>query len=155
MACARRAGRPSSTNAAMTDSANPVLLYDGVCGLCNRLVRFVLKRDHHARFRFASLQSNYAGRILKRHSVDPGDLDTLYCVEEPGERLAAGSDAVISALRGLGGFWAAVAVALRIFPKPLRYWGYRVVARRRYRIFGKYESCPVPEKKYRDRFLDA
>jgi len=62
---------------------------------------------------------------------------------------------VISVLRELGGFWAAIAVGLRILPKSLRDWGYGVVARRRYRVFGKYESCLLPEKKYQDRFLDA
>ena len=139
----------------MADSANPVLLYDGVCGLCNRLVQFVLKHDHRAHFRFASLQSDYAARILQRHDFDPDDLDTVYVVQESGARISARSDAVISVLRELGGFWAAVAVALRIFPKSLRDWGYGIVARHRYRVFGKYETCPLPEKKYQDRFLDG
>ena len=95
----------------MADSANPVLLYDGVCGLCNRLVQFVLKHDRKAHFRFASLQSAYAARILQPHDLDPDDLDTVYVVEESGARLTARSDAVISVLRELGGFWTAVAVA--------------------------------------------
>jgi predicted DCC family thiol-disulfide oxidoreductase YuxK len=138
----------------MSDSANPVVLYDGVCGLCNRLVQFVLKHDRQARFRFASLQSTYAARILQRHDIDPNHLDTVYVVQESGERLAARSDAVISLLGELGGFWATIAFVLRILPTSLRDWGYGVVARRRYRIFGKYDSCPLPEKKYRDRFLD-
>jgi predicted DCC family thiol-disulfide oxidoreductase YuxK len=137
----------------MPDPANPVLLYDGVCGLCNRLVQFVLKHDTHARFRFASLQSDYAIRILQRHGLDPQDLNTLYVVEEPGERLTARSDAVIFSLHELGGFWRAVSIALRIFPKLLRDWGYGAIARHRYRIFGKYQSCPLPERKYEDRFL--
>jgi predicted DCC family thiol-disulfide oxidoreductase YuxK len=123
-----------------------------VCGLCNRLVQFVLKRDTHAHFRFASLQSDYAARILQLHGFDPHDLDTVYVVQESGERLTARSDAVISVLREMGGCWAAVAAALHIFPKRLRDWGYSVVARHRYRIFGKYESCPLPEKKYQNRF---
>ena len=139
----------------MADSVNPILLYDGVCGLCNRLVRFVLKHDKRAQFRFASLQSDYAVRILQAQDLDPHDLDTLYYVDESGKRLAARSDAVISVLRELGGFWSAIAVALRFFPQSLRDWGYGVVARHRYRIFGKYESCPLPEKKYQDRFLDV
>ena len=139
----------------MTDSANPVLLYDGVCGLCNRLVQFVLKRDRYAHFRFASLQSPYAGRILQRHNLAPNDLDTVYLVQESGGRLEARSTAVISVLRELGGFWAAIAFVLRILPKSLRDWGYQMVARRRYRVFGKYETCPLPEAKYRDRFLDG
>jgi predicted DCC family thiol-disulfide oxidoreductase YuxK len=139
----------------MADPANPVLLYDGVCGLCNRLVRFVLKHDDQAHFRFASLQSDYATRILQRHSLDSQGLDTVYLVQESGERPAARSDAVMSVLRELGGFWAAVSVALRLFPKTLRDWGYSVVAHYRYNVFGKYESCPLPEKKYRDRFLNT
>jgi predicted DCC family thiol-disulfide oxidoreductase YuxK len=138
----------------MADLANPVLLYDGVCGLCNRLVQFVLRRDPDAHFRFASLQSDYAARILKRHGLDSHDLDTLYVVEESGERLTSRSDAVIFLLRELGGVWRSVSLALRIFPKRLRDWGYSIIARHRYRVFGKYESCPLPEQKYQDRFLD-
>jgi predicted DCC family thiol-disulfide oxidoreductase YuxK len=138
----------------MADPANPVLLYDGVCGLCNRLVRFVLKHDRQAQFRFASLQSAYAAGILQPHNLDPNDLDTVYVVQKSGA-LVARSDAVISVLNELGNFWAAIAVVLRILPKSPRDWGYGVVARRRYRVFGKYETCPLPEKKYQDRFLDG
>lgn len=136
----------------MSEPANPILLYDGVCGLCNRLVQFVLKHDATARFRFASLQSDYAVRILQP-ALDPQGLNTVYVVEAPGAPPKSRSDAVISILRTLGGFWSAVAVALRVCPRPLRDWGYNIVARHRYRIFGKYESCPLPEKKHRDRFL--
>ena len=106
-------------------------------------------------FAFASLQSTYAARILKRHNLDPHDLDTVYVVQESGAHISARSDAVISVLRELGGFWAAIALVLRILPKSLRDWGYRMFARRRYRVFGKYETCPLPEAKYRDRFLDG
>ena len=139
----------------MPDPTNPVLLYDGVCGLCNRLVQFVLKRDARGLFRFASLQSDFAAGILQQHGLDPNDLDTVYLVEAPGERPASRSDAVISVLRGLGGFWRVTAVLLRALPKGLRDWGYNVIARNRYRIFGKHDSCLLPEQKYRDRFLDT
>jgi predicted DCC family thiol-disulfide oxidoreductase YuxK len=141
-----------------TDPAHPILLYDGVCGLCNRLVQFVLKRDAGAHFLFASLQSGFASRILQRHGLDPHDLDTLYVVEEnerPGERLTARSDAVISVLRQLGGPWRAVSILLRALPRRLRDWGYGVIARNRYRIFGKYESCLLPQEKYQHRFLEV
>ena len=139
----------------MSDSANPVVLYDGVCGLCNRLVRFVLKYDRRAHFRFASLQSAYAARILQRFNLDPDDLDTVYVVQESTEELSSRSGAVIFLLRELGGFWPSVALVLRLFPKSLRNWGYGVVARGRYRVFGKYDSCPLPEERYQDRFLDV
>ena len=138
----------------MPESANPILLYDGVCGLCNRLVHFVLKHDTAARFRFASLQSDYAARILQQHALDPGNLDTVYVIEAPSAQPKSRSDAVMSVLHSLGGFWTAIAAALRIFPRPLRDWGYNIVARHRYRIFGKYGNCPIPEKKYQDRFLE-
>jgi predicted DCC family thiol-disulfide oxidoreductase YuxK len=138
----------------MPDSANPILLYDGVCGLCNRLVRFVLKHDGTARFRFASLQSDYAIRILQQHALNPQELDTVYIIEAPGAQPKSRSDAVISIVRTLGGFWSAAATTLRILPRPLRDWGYNIVARHRYQMFGKYESCPLPEQKYQDRFLD-
>jgi predicted DCC family thiol-disulfide oxidoreductase YuxK len=137
----------------MPDPANPVLLYDGVCGLCNRLVRFVLKRDRHAHFCFASLQSHHAARILEPHGLHPHDLNTLYVLAD--ERLSTRADAVIFILRELGGLWRVAAAAFSIFPKPIRDWGYNVAARHRYRVFGKYESCPLPERKYQDRFLDA
>jgi predicted DCC family thiol-disulfide oxidoreductase YuxK len=139
-------------------SSNPILLYDGVCGLCNRLVRFVLKHDRQELFRFAALQSEFAGKILARHGANPGDLDTFYLVlnhGQPAERLAARSDAAVEVLRNLGGTWRGCGSVLRIFPKWVRDWGYNRVARSRYRVFGKFEACPLPEERYRGRFLDT
>jgi predicted DCC family thiol-disulfide oxidoreductase YuxK len=136
----------------------PILLYDGVCGLCNRLVRFSLKRDHKRRLYFASLQSDFAGAILRRHGQDAGDLDTVYFVENydgAAERLSTRSDAVIEMLRTIGGIWSFAARLLRLLPKSVRDWGYDVIARNRYRIFGRSETCLLPEANYRDRFLDA
>jgi predicted DCC family thiol-disulfide oxidoreductase YuxK len=140
-----------------TDSSNPILLYDGVCGLCHRLVQFSLKRDRRGRLRFASLQSNLAAEILRRHGLDPRDLDTVYLVEACGqaeERLLPRSDAIISLLRQIGGPWPALAAVLRIIPKFLLEWVYRRVARNRYRIFGSSDTCLLPDAEFRDRFLD-
>jgi len=103
---------------------------------------------------FASLQSDYAIRILRLHALNPHELDTVYVIETPGAQPKSRSDGVTSVLRTLGGFWTAVATTLRILPRPLRDWGYNIVARHRYRVFGKYEACPIPEKKYMGRFLD-
>ncbi len=141
-----------------TDPANPILLYDGVCGLCNRLVQFSLQRDANRRLRFASLQSDFAARVLQRHGLNPSDLDTLFFVEDcgrPEEWLSVRSDAIISLLRQIGGPWAMAAVLLRIVPRGLRNWAYKIVARNRYRIFGRSDSCFLPESKYQDRFLDG
>ena len=141
----------------MESNSSPVILYDGVCGLCNRLVQFVLKCDSRGQFRFASLQSKLAGSILQRHGVNPHDLDTMYLVsdyQQPTERLAARSDAAISILRQLGGLWGMVAALLSVLPRGLRNRSYTLITRSRHRIFGKYESCMIPEEKHRHRFLD-
>lgn len=136
---------------------NPIVLYDGVCGLCNHLVQFLLKRDNRDRFRFASLQSEFARNLLKRHGADPHDLDTVYLVKnygQPGESLLERSDGVLYMLDQLGGVWK-LAVIGRVLPKKLRDAIYKMVARNRYRVFGKHESCMLPEPKHRARFLDV
>src|SRR6185369_16239367 len=138
--------------------ANPIILYDGVCGLCNSLVQFLLKRDKQGRLRFASLQSDFAAKVLQRHGIDPKDLDTMHVVEnydQPGERVLQRSTAIVRAGRELGSFWAALAVVAGIVPRPLRDLVYRFVARNRYRVFGKYESCMLPDPNQRSRFLDV
>src|SRR5438105_5159978 len=139
------------------DLKNPILLYDGVCGLCNRFVKFVLTHDARSHFRFASLQSDLAATILRRHGRERSDLDTVYVIENSGqsdERISARSDAIISVLRQIGGFWGTISTVLQALPNWFRDWGYAAVAGNRYRIFGKYESCLLPEEKYRGRFLD-
>ena len=136
---------------------NPVILYDGVCGLCNRLVQFVLKHDAHDQFRFASLQSDFATRVLRRHGADPEKLDTMYVLFDQGlpeERLSSRSDAAVVVLKELGRAWATLAVVFESLPGWVRNWGYHRIARNRYRIFGKYDSCPIPREKDRSKFLD-
>jgi len=137
--------------------SNPIVLYDGVCGLCNRLVQFLLLRDHHDRFRFASLQSSFGQEILERHGADPLDLDTFYVVldhDQASERLLARSDGIVHALSTLGGIWAVAGVGKAI-PRAIRDGLYNFVARRRYQVFGKNESCMLPEPRHRAKFLDT
>jgi len=137
--------------------SNLIVLYDGVCGLCNRLNQFLLKRDHHDRLRFASLQSNLARKILERHGADPTDLDTVYVVEDydtPSERLFMRSNAILRALEALDGIWKLSSVS-KILPRPVRDLFYKVVATNRYQVFGKYEVCMMPDPKYRKKFLDV
>jgi predicted DCC family thiol-disulfide oxidoreductase YuxK len=135
----------------------PILLYDGVCGLCNRLVQFILRRDRNAIFRFAALQSPFAARILARHGANPTDLDTVYVVlnhELPDESLLSRSDAVIFTLKKLGHFWSSAAFLLQLFPKFLRDPLYNGIARRRYLIFGRSDVCTLPSDADHIRFLD-
>jgi predicted DCC family thiol-disulfide oxidoreductase YuxK len=137
--------------------SRPILLYDGVCGLCNRLVQFILRRDRHAIFRFASLQSALAAGILARHGANPSDLDTVYVVlnhELPDESLLSRSDAVLFVLKQLGGPWRPAASLLQFLPKFLRNAAYNAIARHRYRLFGRSEVCTLPRDQDRSRFLD-
>jgi predicted DCC family thiol-disulfide oxidoreductase YuxK len=138
-------------------SANPILLYDGVCGLCNRLVQFTLRHDHHDFFRFASLQSPLAVQLLARHGASAASLDTFYVVthpQQPDEQLIARSDAVACVLRELGGPWCICGTLWKLLPRALRDALYNLVARNRYRIFGKLDTCPLPDPRHQHRFLD-
>jgi predicted DCC family thiol-disulfide oxidoreductase YuxK len=138
--------------------AHPIILYDGVCGLCNGLVQFLLKHDKDGRLRFASLQSDFAEKVLRRHGFDAKDLDTVHVVEnydQPGERVLQRSDAILRAGRELGGFWSASSSVARIVPRALRDLVYRFVATNRYRVFGKYDTCMLPDPGQRSRFLDV
>jgi len=140
----------------MAGGAPEIVLYDGVCGLCNGLVRFVLPRDRARRFRFAALQSRAAAEILARHGKDPRALDTMY-VAVPGgggERLLERSRAVLHVLRALGAPWSAGAVVAPL-PTALLDAAYGLVARQRYRLFGRAEACLLPRPEWRDRFIDA
>jgi predicted DCC family thiol-disulfide oxidoreductase YuxK len=142
----------------MSDAFHPILLYDGVCGLCNRFVQFVLRRDHADVFRFAALQSAFAAQILQRHGASATALDTVYLVVDPqqtAESLLARSDAAIFVLAALGGIWGVAAALCRVLPRRLRDAVYNLVARNRYPIFGKFDACPLPEPSHRHRFLDA
>ena len=137
--------------------SKPILLYDGVCGLCDRLTQFLLKRDKHDRLLFASLQSDFAVAILNRHGKDTHDLDTVYVVKDyemPTEVLLARSDAILYVLKQLGGVWS-FSSAAKALPRWLRDRVYNLVARNRYKVFGRYETCMLPEPKHRRKFLDV
>lgn len=134
-----------------------VILYDGVCGLCSRLVQFVLERDPGGEFRFAPLQGSFARALLLRHGRDPEALDTLYVVIDastPSERLLCKARGGLFILRQLGGGWRAAGV-LGVLPTVLLDFGYDLIARVRYRLFGKYDTCRVPAPEHLDRFIDA
>lgn len=151
---------PGSRNArlgSMQVESHPVLLYDGVCGLCNRFVQFILRHDHKTDFRFAALQSPIAQQILARHNKDANEFDTVCLVLDYGqhtERVLVRSDATQFIFTQLGGIWRILASAASLIPRPVRDLGYRFVARHRYRIFGRYDTCPLPSQEIRHRFLD-
>ena len=134
-----------------------IVLYDGVCGLCNRAVQFLLKRDRLDRLQFASLQSDLAAKVLNRHGLDHKHLDTVYAVlnyGEPNETLLAKGDAFLFFAGIIGGIWS-VARVDKVVPRPVRNWLYDFVARHRYQVFGKSESCMLPDPKQRHKFLEV
>ena len=127
-----------------------VILYDGVCVFCSRWVRFVAARDKERRFRFTAIQSGYGTRLARAFGINPDDPDTNAVVH--GGEVFFKSDAALTVLGHLPR-WGWVR-ALRFVPKPLRDAVYNLVARNRYRIFGKYEACFVPDAELRARVME-
>ena len=132
------------------DPAHPLVLFDGVCNLCTGVVRFVIERDPDARFRFAPLQSELGRALQQRHGLDPDALTTFVVIDVDGA--ATRSTAVLRILRGLPAPWRWL-YPLRAIPRPLRDALYGLVARNRYRWFGRRDTCLVPTPELRSRFL--
>ena len=119
------------------------------------MVAFLLRHDHRDQFRFAPLQSEVAHRLLRRYNLDPNDFDTVVVLadyQRPTERALTRSEAALWAVAHLGGICRLFAVA-KLVPLSLREGLYRFIAQRRYRIFGKYDQCPLPRPEDRDKFL--
>jgi predicted DCC family thiol-disulfide oxidoreductase YuxK len=155
------AGDPGGDTAAVSppteSDAGPVLLFDGECGLCQRVVRWLLRRDTAGRLRFAALQSAPAQAFLRARGWPTEDFDSLVWVsdwarrDDPETACRWRTDGVIAALRAVGATrWAAL---LTVVPPALRDAGYRVVARVRRRIFGPGSAGPLPRPEWTARFL--
>ncbi|MDE0807491.1 MAG: DCC1-like thiol-disulfide oxidoreductase family protein [Longimicrobiales bacterium] len=137
-------------------SQMPVLLYDGLCGFCDRTIRLILKVNRKGTIRFASLQGEFAASVLERHSSLKG-IDSLVLVESGHlrgkEQVYVRSRAVLRIAWHLGGPWRAF-VVFRIVPRPLLDWAYDVFARYRYQVFGRLDTCATPSLEENVRFLD-
>ncbi|HEU4964166.1 MAG TPA: thiol-disulfide oxidoreductase DCC family protein [Bacilli bacterium] len=134
----------------MSATQTNIVLFDGVCNLCNSTVQFLIKHDPAGRLKFASLQSEQGRRLLEQ--VDgPRDLQSIVLVDEQG-RWYAESTAVLRICRSLQSFWK-MGYGLLLIPRPLRDAAYRWLARRRYRFFGKQETCMIPTPEMQKRFL--
>ena len=132
------------------DAPHAVVLFDGVCNLCNGFVRFVVPRDPRGHIRFAALQSEAARRLMARTGVTPGGADSIVLIE--GQRAFVRSEAALRVARQLRFPWP-ILYGLVIVPRPLRDWVYDIVARNRFRWFGRRDVCMVPGPETQDRFL--
>lgn len=133
-----------------TTENHPILLFDGVCNLCNGAVQWVLKHDRKGVFRFAALQSETGQALLKRFGLSPEHFDTVVLVE--GDRLFTRSDAALELARRLGGGWSML-YGFKIIPRFIRNAIYDWIARNRYRWFGKKEACMLPRPEWKERFV--
>lgn len=127
-----------------------IVLFDGVCNFCNSTVNFIIRRDKHRRFRFAPLQDPAGARLQAKYGIDPTQLDTFVVID--GGRAYTGSTAALRIARRLGGIYG-LAYAFIVVPRPVRDFAYQVIAKRRYRWFGKRDECMIPDEDVRARFL--
>ncbi len=128
----------------------PVIFFDGVCNLCNASVTFIIKRDRKHFFKFSSLQSRYAGEVLPNDFIK-NNLQTLVLIIN-GQILIK-SSAALTIARHLSGLWSVLYV-LMIIPPFVRHFIYDLVAKNRYKLFGKKDQCVISTPELRDHFID-
>lgn len=128
-----------------------LILFDGVCNFCNYWVRFALKRDQKQMLSFGTLQGNTAQSVLPLHGINEKEIASVVFIENG--KLWQNSSAVLRICRHLSGAWKLFYV-LMIIPAPIRDFIYKMIAKNRYRWFGKRESCMVPDTSMKDRFVD-
>ncbi len=134
----------------MDNNQTHILLFDGVCNLCNGIVQFTIKRDPKAKFKFASLQSESGQSLLKQFGLPTDDFNSFVYIN--GEKCFLKSSAGLHVLKELGGIWKVFYIFI-IFPRPFRDFVYNLIAKTRYKIFGKRDTCIVPTPDIKLRFL--
>lgn len=131
-------------------NTNPIILFDGVCNLCNGAVNFIIDRDPSAHFKLAALQSKIGQDLLAKHGLSTTDFDTFVLID--GESVITRSTAALKIARKLSGAWPLFYIFI-VVPKPVRDVIYNWVSRNRYRWFGKKDACRIPTPELRSRFL--
>ncbi len=134
----------------MSNKQTNILLFDGVCNLCNSMVQFTIKRDPKGKFKFASLQSEGGQALLNKFGLPTNDFDSFVFIN--GDKYFLKSSAGLQVLKELGGLWKLFYVLI-ILPRPLRDFVYNIIAKTRYKIFGKRDTCMVPTQELKQRFL--
>lgn len=128
----------------------PILLFDGHCNLCSGIVQFILRHDQKARIKLTSLQSTEAQSLLANFNQTKQLPDSMVFIR--GDKAWTESSAALELAYELGGIWKA-AMVLRIFPAPFLDLCYRIIARNRYRIWGKSQKCFLPDPRWEKHFL--
>ncbi len=134
----------------MMGKQNDVILFDGVCNLCNDAITFIIKRDRKNHYRFAALQSDIGALYLKKHSINPDEIDSIVLIR--GEYAYTEASAALRIAQKMSGLWPLFYVFI-IIPKFISNAIYEYIARNRYKWFGKKESCMIPTPALRDKFL--
>jgi len=129
----------------------PIVFFDGVCNLCNSIVQFIIRHDKKERFLFVSLQSEKSKEILSNFNFTQSDIETIILLEE--NKLYFVSTAALKIVRHLN-FLCSLLYIFIIIPKPLRNYVYRIIAKNRYKWFGKKDSCMVPSHELKNRIID-
>ena len=139
----------------MNEGGGHLILYDGVCGLCNRLNAFVLPRDPNGKFHYAPLQSTISNSFLSHFGRDPTELNSFYIVtnyRSDSPQLLSKANAAFFVAKQIGGVWK-LAMIFTLFPVSLLNTVYDLIARYRYRLFGRYDACPLPSAEHKGRFI--
>jgi predicted DCC family thiol-disulfide oxidoreductase YuxK len=131
-------------------TGNKIVLFDGVCNLCNSSVQFIIKKDKKKQFRFASLQGNFGQEFLKKNSLPADNFNSFILLED--EKVYSRSTGALRMLKHLGGAWS-ILYGFIILPKFIRDGVYNWVARNRYKWFGKQDVCMIPTPELKERFL--
>ena len=139
------------TNTISVGNTAHILLFDGVCNLCTGIVKFIIKKDKKGKFRFAALQSESGQQLLKKFDLSVADFDTFLLIS--GDEYCTKSTAGLHVLKELGGLWKVLYVFI-VIPVGLRDFMYDIVAKSRYRIFGRRDVCIVPTPDVKKRFLE-
>lgn len=134
----------------MIHNRSSVLLFDGICNLCNSTVQFTIKRDPKGKLKFAALQSESGQALLKEFSLATDHFDSFVFIKE--EKYFIKSTAVLHVLKELGGIWKLFYILIYL-PAPFRDFVYDLVAKSRYKIFGKRDQCMIPSAEIEERFL--
>ena len=128
----------------------PIILFDGVCNFCNRIINIILKYDDQAYFQFAASQSSAAMGIMQAFNLDEKAISSVILIEQ--EKVFTKTDAVIQIANRLS-CWPSLFRFLKFIPKPIRDFAYDLIAKNRYALFGKRASCRIPDASIRHRFL--